>query len=293
MNQIKYYIIKGILIFAGMMAHAQELWKMPAEIDGWALSEVKTIDTREALYDYIDGGAELYISYGFKRAMSYRFTLEGQPDVTAEIFDLGTAENAFGVYGQTRDKEEKAFGQGSYYVSGALFFWKGKYWISLITGETTDASEKLLYRLAAIIDAEITETGDIHPLVSMLPAEGLVAGGYLYFHHYIWLNSYYFISSENILGINDNTPSVLAKYGPADERLYLLMVQYPDKTLAEKAFAAFGKHYFPEGLTEDCLMLEDNTWMAAGLQEEVLIGVFNGTKQETVKSLLNRVRNKL
>jgi hypothetical protein len=280
----------SILISVINMVNAQQFPKLPGLIDGWTMNEQLRIDTRDALYDYIDGGAELYISYGFKNALSCRYTKEGQPDVTAEIFDLGSSAEAFGIYSQTRDKEETEYGQGSYYISGAQFFWKGRYWVSLITSETTEESVKLLHSLAAFLDGKLTETGEPPAILSVIPSEELVPGGYLYFHHYIWLNSYYFIASENILGINENTPAILAKYGSPEERLYLLVIRYPDSIQAKQAFAAFGRNFFPEGLVDNCFKLEDNTWIAAGLQSCMLISVFNGKTMEKTRELLERVR---
>jgi len=270
------------------MVNAQQFPELPGLIDGWTMTEKLRIDTHDALYDYIDGGAELYISYGFQNAISYRYAKAGQPDVTAEIFDLGSSADAFGLYSQTRDKEEKEYGQGSYYISGAQFFWKGKYWVSLITGESTEESVTLLHSLAAYLDGKITETGEPPSILSVLPAEGLMPGGTLYFHHYIWLNAYYFIASENILEVDDNTPAVLAKYGSPEERHYLLVIRYPDSAKAERAYAAFGRHFFPEGLTGNCIQLEDNTWLAAGLQDCTLVGIFNAKDREKAFNLLER-----
>jgi hypothetical protein len=283
----------SILIPVNAMVNAQQFPELPCQIDDWTMTEQLRIDTHDDLYDYIDGGAELYISYGFGNALSCRYTKAGQPDVTAEIFDLGSSADAFGIYSQTRDKEEKEYGQGSYYVSGAQFFWKGRFWISLITNETTDESVKLLHSLAAYLDEKLTETGESPDILSVLPAEKLNPGGYLYFHHYIWLNSYYFIASENILGVDENTPAVLAKYGDPEERLVLLVVQYPDSSRAEKAYAAFRSHFFPEQLTDNCIQLEDNTWMAAGLMDCMLIGVFNGKTREMTIDLFRRTKNNI
>jgi hypothetical protein len=283
------YILIFILILFYPMVNARQFPELPGQVDGWSMSEQLLIDTRQSLYDYIDGGAELYISYGFKSALSCRYTREGQPDVTAEIFDLGIAPNAFGVYSQTRDKEETDYGQGSYYVNGAQFFWKGRYWVSLITGETTEESVKLLHNLAGLIDEKISETGEIPAILSLLPAEGLVPGGFLFFHHYIWLNSYYFIASENILGIDEDTPAVLAKYGVPEERLYLLAIQYPDSSKAERAYASFGQHFFPEGLSDHCIKLEDHSWLVAGLYGSTLVGIFDGKDKEKALELLERI----
>jgi hypothetical protein len=278
----------SLIIPVSTMVQAQYFPDFPYLIDGWTMTSQLRIDTHDALYDYIDGGAELYISYGFRQAISCRYTKDGQPDVTAEIFDLGSPANAFGIYSQTRDKEEKEYGQGSYYVTGAQFFWKGKYWVSLITDEATVESVALLHKLARYLDEKLTETGELPAVLSVLPAEGLDPGGYLYFHHYIWLNSYYFIASENIFSVDENTPAVLAKYGPPEERLYLLAIQYPDSMRAKKAFTAFGDQFFPEGLIDNSIRLEDGTCLAAGLSGCRLIGIFNAKDQKKASSLLEK-----
>jgi len=281
-------VVLIFLLTPSAMINAQQFPEFPGHIDGWTMTEQLLIDTHDALYDYIDGGAELYISYGFRNAISCRYTREGQPDVTAEIFDLDSSADAFGIYSQTRDSEEKEYGQGSYYVSGAQFFWKGRYWVSLITAETTEESEKLLHSLAAYLDEQLAETGELPALLAVLPVEGLAPGGYLYFHHYIWLNSYYFIASENILEVNDSTPAVLAKYGTPEDRLYLLAIRYPDRVIAEQAYTAFGRHFFPEGLTDDSVRLEDNTWLVARLYDNTLVGIFNAKDRDKAISLLEK-----
>jgi len=286
-----WFLLFFILIPHCAMTNAQSFPEFPGQVDGWLLTEQLRLDTRQSLYDYIDGGAELYISYGFKGAVSCRYAKEGQPEVTAEIFDLGSAQDAFGVYSQTRDREEKEYGQGSYYVSGAQFFWKGRYWVSLITSESTDESVKLLHTLAGWIDEKIEETGEPPAILSVLPPEGLVPGATLYFHHYIWLNSYTFISTDNILGIDENTHAVLAKYGNPEERLYLLTIQYPDSTKAEEAFASFGRHFFPEGLVDRCIRLEDGKWLAAGLYGSMLVVILDGKHREKTLALLERTRD--
>ncbi len=145
--------------------------------------------------------------------------------------------------------------------------------------------------MAGLIDNAIGETGDPPPILSVLPAAGLVPGGFIYFHHYIWLNSYYFITTDNILEMDENTPAVLAKYGLPDERLYLLVIEYPDTVKADRAFSTFGRHFFPEGLTGNCTQMEDKTWLAAGMFHRTLVAVFNAAEREKAMELLKRTED--
>jgi hypothetical protein len=244
------------------------------------------------LYGYIDGGAELYISYGFKEALSCTYKKENQPEVIAEVYDLIEPRNAFGVFSQTREIENLQLGQGAYSLPGAVFFWKDHYYFSLSSWESTPEAESFMLALGDYLDKKIPVTGELPPLLTLLPEEGLVPFGYLYFHHYIWLNSYYFIADNNLLNIDDNTDAVLAKYSGAENRQYLLLVLYRDKETAAKAFASFGRVFFPEGLTENCIRIEDKTWMAAIMRDNCIAAVFKGTTRESANQLLMKVIDK-
>ena len=259
---------------------------LPETIDEWNVSEQKLIDSHDALYDYIDGGAELYISYNFRSVISNTYSSEGQPDVMVEVFDMDVSKNAYGVFSHTRYKEEEEYGQGSQYVIGALFFWKDKYYVSLMTPEETTGSKALIFRLGEWIDNAIKETGQKPGILKRLPADGLDSNSIIYFHHYIWLNSFYYISSDNILNIDDSTNAVLAKYGTRDKRYYLLVVEYPSEKEASSAFDKFTEYYFPEAETSGIKQLEDKTWFGCRLEKNIFAAVFNAHEKPAVQNLL-------
>jgi len=262
----------------------QEL--LPGSLQGWNLQKTTYFSTNRDLYAYINGGAELYISYGFGAALSCIYTTESQPEVLADVYDLLEPNNAFGVFSQTRETENLQLGQGAYRMPGAVFFWKDRYYVSLSAQEPTKEAENFILALGDYIDKKIPDTGIIPALVKFLPEEGLVPFGYLYFHHYIWLNSYYFIADDNVLNIDDSTDAVLAKYAGTESRQYLLMVQYASKTLASAAYDSFGSSFFPEGLTENCILRNDNTWLAACLADHMIVAVFNGNSRLSANQLL-------
>jgi hypothetical protein len=259
---------------------------LPDQLPGWKADQATPITSHSELYAYMDGGAELFISYGFREAISRTYKREGHPDVVAEIYDLGESRNAFGVFSQVRESENLALGQGGYTIPGAVFFWKGPYYMLLSAWEATPETSDLMLLLGSHIQEKITVTGEIPGLVKALPETGLVPFGYLYFHHYVWLNSYYFISHDNILFIDDNTHALLAKYGDPESRQYLLLIQYAGNARAAEAFASFGASFFPEGLEENCILLEDNSWLAAGLTGSLVAAVFNASSREVARQLL-------
>ena len=61
---------------------------LPDSIDGWKKKTEDKFYTPENLYDYINGGAELYISYGFIEVISRTYYKENQPELKVEIFEM-------------------------------------------------------------------------------------------------------------------------------------------------------------------------------------------------------------
>ncbi|MDR1879635.1 MAG: hypothetical protein LBQ78_01705 [Tannerellaceae bacterium] len=246
--------------------------------------------TGEALYDYINGGAELYLSYGLAGMTGCKYNGEGLPQVTVEVYEMTSPKNAFGVYTQSRDREEYAYGQGSQSYDDFILFWKDRYFVTITTHKATPESREALKYLASLIEKAIPAKGEIPALVKELPTEGLTPGGYLYFHHYIWLNAYLFIADYNIVDISDQTDAILAKYGDADARCYLLLVAYPTDEAAQTAGEKLKKQFAPE-LTpaNPIIQLEDTTWFTLRVKANKLCAVFNGHTRQQVENLYQSI----
>jgi hypothetical protein len=209
-------IIPMLLLFSNISpneAASSLALLLPDIIEGWNVVENDHTYNPETLYDYIDGGAELYLSYGFNEVLSRRYTKYEQPDIVVDIFDMGTSHNAYGTFSHSRETLDSTFGQGSEYAEGLLLFWKDRYFISILTFPETVESKKAIFQLARIIEKAIPNEGPLPQILDILPQKSLVPESIRYFHHYIWLNSYYYVADQNILHIDEKTDALLAKYG--------------------------------------------------------------------------------
>ena len=250
--------------------------------------------TNKNLYDYIDGGAELYLSYGLVSMTGCKYNGDSLPQVTVEIYEMSDSKNAFGVYTQSRDKDESVYGQGSQSFPDFILFWKGKYFVIVNAQEVTPESQKALQYLAKLIDESITETGDKPSIINVLPKEGLTPAGFLYFHHYIWLNAYFFIADYNIINIDEQTNAVLAKYGEADARSYLLAVEYPNEDKAIEAYKQLKSKFAPEATPDNpFVQLEDKTWFTVWTKGNKLGAIFNGVTKEKTEELYKSTINNM
>jgi hypothetical protein len=72
----------------------------PAQLQGWTIDEGPALYTSEDLFEYMDGGAERYLGYGFRALAHVRYCLRGEPAacVTLDVFDMGSDLGAFGIY---------------------------------------------------------------------------------------------------------------------------------------------------------------------------------------------------
>ena len=266
--------------------------RLPEQFGSYRVTE-RLDYTAENLFDYMNGGAEMYLSYGLSGMQGRIYSAENLPDMTVEIYEMTGAKNAFGVFTQTRNREEYTFGQGSQSQRDAVIFWKNCYYTVVSTSKATPESEEAVRYLASTVDKAISGEGKIPPIVGCLPEKDLAVAGYTYFHHYIWLNALYFIADFNILNIDAQTDAVIAKYGTPEQRSYLLMVEYPDQDAAQKAYEQMKTRYAPEMGTNVVVLLDNNKWFALWIKSNKTGAIFNGATRESTEQLYQNANNKM
>lgn len=267
--------------------------RLPEQFMSYHVTDTMNYAGKE-LFDYINGGAELYLSYGLVGMTGCKYNGNGLPQITVEIYEMTDPKNAFGVYTQSRDKEESDYGQGSQSFPDFILFWKDRYFVVINTQEVVPESGEAIQYLAKRIEESIPETGDIPAVIRLLPKEDLVTAGFLYFHHYIWLNAYFFIANHNIINIDEHTDAVLAKYGESDARSYLLAAEYPDEDRAIEAYKQLRDNYAPECTPENpFVQLEDKTWFTVWVKGNKLGAVFNGVSREITEELFKSTNNNM
>jgi hypothetical protein len=274
------------LLSCGVFAQKFEVMKfLPEKMDGYQVT-ARMDYIGEDLFNYINGGAELYLSYGLKGMTGCKYNGEGLPQITVEAYEMSSSENAFGVYTQSRDKEESDYGQGSQSFKDYILFWKDRYYVLITSQKATEESGKAMRKIASTIDRSIEKEGAIPEIINALPKKDLTPAGFLYFHHYIWLNAYLFIADYNILNINDETNAVLAKYGNASERCYLLMVDYRNATEAEKAGNQLKEKFAPEkDGARPVVKLEDGTWFSTWTAGNHLYAIFDSKNKQQIENI--------
>jgi hypothetical protein len=207
---------------------------LPSSIDGWTATPVERWN-RETLYQYIDGGAELYLAYSFEEAACRRYARSGQPDITVDIFEMKEAGDAFGVFSMSRERDDGGFGQGAQIGPGLIVFWKDRYCVSILSWPETPDSRAVSLRLASIIDSAIGREALLPALLSRLPSAGMRPATQRYFHHHALQTVDGFPVNRNILRLSEKTEVAGARYSTEKGDASLFIVRYPDERIAQQA----------------------------------------------------------
>lgn len=264
---------------------------IPHSIDGWNLSIERNFND-STLYDYIDGGAELFLSFGFTNVKSMIFQKEDEPDIIVDLFYMNTSSDAFGVFSFSVGEIGNDLGKQSQIAQGAVIFWKSNFYISITYHPETDECKTTALKIAKILDNAITERGNFPEIINFLPTTKLDKESIRYFRHYIWLNSHGFISSENILNIDQNTEAVLAKYGK-ETKTILLIVKYPSETEAQKAKEHFVKYYVPDLKGKETTISIEGKWCGIDVKKNFFLGVFDCSNKESIKTLIDQTKERI
>lgn len=287
---LTFFIFNILIIFLGtnIMGETPKNFyqSLPNQINGWVKKPAVRY-VRENLFDYINGGAELYISYNFSHLDSFKYMRENNGEINIDIFDMGNSHNAYGIFSHGRETEDNLVGQGSEYASGLLTFWQDRYYISILAYPETPEKRDMVKNLGELISQQIQTLGPLPPIISLLSEENLVPQSIHYFFHYIWLNSFHFISNENILQIDSDTPSVLARYVDSDTSYLFLLIQYPDKNRTEAALKSFKKEFLTD--PEKTIQIQKNgKWAAVDSKGNRILILLNLSSKKKCQHYMNK-----
>ncbi len=213
---------------------------LPETIGEWVRQTDPVTYDRETIFDYINGAGEVYRSYAFSQVLVERYQTPSGLGVSVEVFDMGTTEDAFGVFSYAREDEESGIGAGFERKGSVLCFWQDRYYVCVAAEQRGDNVEDDLREVAGGVSAELPPGGERPALMAALPEENQVPFSDRYFHTHQSLNYHNYLARENVLQLSPETAVALARYQPGST--YLLIVEYEDEHAATTALTSFEAH---------------------------------------------------
>lgn len=149
-----------------------------SSMDGWRIADGPTEHDSESLYEYLNGGAPLYLKYGFRGMVHVRYQLrdDSLSSVTLDVYDMESEVGAFGLHrsGRPEDAEVRDWGAEGYRSGIVAAAWRGSF---AIHAEADIDDPELIGAMEAMVaDVAAGVAGTTSPpaIIDMLPRDGLV-----------------------------------------------------------------------------------------------------------------------
>lgn len=224
------------------------------QMPGWQLVDPPRIFKGDDLFDLIDGGADLYLEYGFSQVVSCRYEGASSATLQIEVYQMRSDAAAYGIFSITQSGQGTAMdiGQAARLFNYYLVLWKGPFFVSVTASGSSPMLRNEVIQAARLIAARIRETGTIPPLLALLPKDGLLPPKY--FRGNLGLASIYAFGSENPFQVQEG----VCGFYPG---LRLFILRYPTAeqaaarlTAASQALAqtASFQHLTPSATGFDC-----------------------------------------
>jgi hypothetical protein len=270
---------------------------LPSEISGWKIGRDDQVFARDDIFDYLDGGGEIYLAFDFQFVFVREYIHADAPTIVVEIYEMSSSPDAFGIFTHDTDGDEVDLGQGAVYAAGLLRFWKGKSFVRIMADRETPEAKSAVMELGVNIAGAIAQEGEKPPLIQALPKEGLLPKSLRYFHTLISLNAHYYLANVNILNLSPETQVVMARYEKDGSRARLLLIEYPAVERAVDAQGRFTEMFLLEryqgGRNVPPKKLEDGKYAGSVRNGKFLIIVVEAEKKSLLEEISRAIAHNL
>jgi hypothetical protein len=244
------------------------------------------------LFDYMNGGAELYLAYGFVEIAVWNYATAGN-QATVGVYEMGGPAEAYGIFSHTSKGDPVDVGVPAVLARGMLSFHKGKFYVRVVAKSDPVKARDLLIHLGKQVAGSIPGESKTPKEVALLP-EGAVEGSLRYLVNPETARTIWF-DGEGELILTAKAKAVTAFYPGGDADIQASRVSYPDKAAAIKACRALGKKLSLKtaGGGGECRATgktEDDVFTALAAKDGVLRWVTGAADQKTANAWLAKVK---
>jgi len=153
-----------------------DMFPVTIENTGLNRSDEVRLFVGDSLYEYINGGAEVYHDYGFEEVATADYKSE-DVEITADIYAFADADGAFGLYSIFRPDETTPveYGVEGFVGESSVDFVKGRYLVRLIGYDATPALSSAIDELALTLNTLIQGEAELPESFTSFPADHGIA----------------------------------------------------------------------------------------------------------------------
>lgn len=157
---------------------------LPKSFDNIGLERISDVRTYVGndLWEYIDGGAELYHLFGFVEVSTADY-LKGETELVIDIYKFNSSDDAYGLYTQFRQTDNTILkiGVEGFVAPGTLNFVKGVYLVRVTGYDDTDEGNTLMVDAADALNKIVPGKSDLPVEMTKFPDENAIGGSGKYF----------------------------------------------------------------------------------------------------------------
>jgi hypothetical protein len=170
----------GFALWAGCCTVSAADWKTFSfpEVEGWKQAGEIQVFSPETLYEYIDGGADIYLKYDFDELKVAEYGPQESNDrkasLTVEVYRHRNADDAFGIYSQERlpGADTLPIGAEGYRDNELLNFLTGPYYVKISSFNLEPGKQVVMESLARKVSENLGEKSALPSILSAFPKEG-------------------------------------------------------------------------------------------------------------------------
>jgi Family of unknown function (DUF6599) len=258
---------------------------LPDAIDGWMLEGQPQLIDATNIFNYMNGAGELYLGYHFDHLSVYEYKDKTKNSIVVELYQMMDSRDAFGLLSMDWSGEAVELnppGPGTsvasivppcraLYGKGLLRAWSDDLYIRIMASREIPGAREVILQLGSLITTGRDNPAPPDFLQLINPSPGgpwtIKKDRTAYFYSHLVLNSFFYLSHENILNLDSGTEALLLTFNrellsldrkktDSDKSTaHLLVIRYPDFQESSKALHDFFGAYLPE-LTLDKISLE-------------------------------------
>ena len=219
---------------------------LPADgfLQVWKKSENPRIFTSSDLYGHIDGGAEMFLEFGFEQLTFQPYTpdfnkaaAKDSGEMQVEIYRMTDPTAATGIYLMNCGKEspDPSFRQRHTINQYQLLFKRDRYYVIVNNSDGAPGLRSAMIEFARHIAGRLPAERPAQPDQG-LPQDGLNGASVRLIRGPYALQSIFTLGTGDILQLGRRITAVSGNYQDAGGKHTLVIADYPDEPAAARAF---------------------------------------------------------
>jgi hypothetical protein len=223
---------------------------------GWKPMENVTHFTADTLYEKIDGRAEEYLDYKLVSlsCVSLVNAKDNKQFIDIYLYDMAQPVQAFGVFSveRTEDLPMIKLGREGYRAESSYFFWKGRYYVQLVTSTKGAEIAQVGLDVARTLEKRLKDNGEPLWGFTALPEKDRVPGSVQYY-------------AKDAMSLDFMKDTYIALYNKGGTKVTAFVSKQPSPGAAAKTLASYEAHMKKYGKLLDKRGTDGNTLLTADM----------------------------